>query len=82
MTTVPLIVRIAQDDPHVEQDALDGQALRLLREAMPDGWTFFCTACAGDVHFRVWARGQAEMSIHGATIAEAADACRAALEAR
>lgn len=73
----------AEKAAQYDQDLADGRALRLLLHALPKGWTFHVSECAGDVHLRVWdSLPVAHVSYHGATIAEAADACRVALEAR
>jgi predicted RNase H-like HicB family nuclease len=78
---------ILDADPHLAQDIADGQALRLLREAKPYG--FFLT-----IEESYHDRGGWLVTAHepegvasaeqgeGTTIAEAADACRKALEAR
>lgn len=79
--------RIWAADPDLDQDIADGQALRLLREALPDanhfvtvespfdgfGWTVSVDTIYHELSV---VRAEAD------TIAEAADACRKALEAR
>lgn len=88
-----VVMRLAMSDPDVERDAEDGRALRELREALgndhhgmsidviPEG-----RYRDGRSRFRVttWAllsSGKDPVKKFGATIAEAADACRKALEA-
>lgn len=68
-------------DATLAQDIEDGAALRLLREALPKAWTVYLTDCSSDVHIRVWDTTRTQISHHAPTIAAAADACRAALEA-
>ena len=67
----------------IKQDLEDGTALRRLREALPDGWTFdvFPAPTSGDVIVEVWAKSNAFQGANGSapTIAKAADRCRAAL---
>lgn len=80
-----LIERIAQEDPFAEQDARDGEALRRLREALPTG-TFLSASFPDECRWLVEVLDGVHMGDlvqrgDGATIAEAADACRAALEA-
>ena len=61
------------------QDRLDGAALRRLREALPD-WHVKVDAAAGYVEVKVLLHSQVMAQFWGATIAEAADKCREALE--
>ena len=86
----PLGAAIAalREDPSLAQDIADGQALRLLREALErraynamltfrdgDIWYVDVTDPAGpDVDSDSYV-----LTVDGATIAEAADACRSAL---
>jgi len=69
----------------IDQDAADGAALRRLREALPEGT--YASVVMGDPGYRqpygilLEMRGRYTASWYGAdTIAEAADACREALE--
>ena len=88
------ITTLLTADPDLAQDIADGEALRRLREALPEGWRMevrvnpfrrdplFVVACAiGPSR----GRGRAALfeSGHSMTgsIAAAADACRVALEA-
>jgi len=84
---------VTDDEPWpcdtAEQDRRDGAALRRLREALPEGWVAiagFGYTEPGTPEFEVdaWPHGrQAEQDWaigHGATVAEAADKCREALE--
>lgn len=79
---------ILRADPDLAQDIADGQALRLLREALPDGWEMSVDLYRDDLPGVQWkasayaARMPVARAAYGATIAEAADACRKALEAR
>lgn len=79
-------------DEHLSQDIADGQALRLLREACETAqpyrawflaeWSY---ARSGDQHVEVRVEkhvGDGSTRFRGATIADAADACRKALEER
>ena len=67
------------------QDALDGAALRRLREALPEGWTVAVSTEAASyrgawmVSRRRSGTDEAASEHYAATIAEAADACREAL---
>ena len=68
---------------HPTQDCLDGKALRLLREASPTYADVDVSAGAGVefVTVEVWDGGQQpKVRARAPTIAEAADACRTALE--
>ena len=82
------------DDPQVVafitgQDALDGAALRRLREALPNGWGFgIWTPALADTRGRTWMicaraksdlKGVHQLNVAADTIAEAADKCREAL---
>ena len=63
------------------QDALDGAALRRLREALPEGWRWTAFEEAGELHvLAVQPKDPPPtVDIHegiGDTIAEAADKCR------
>lgn len=58
-------------DEHLAQDIADGQAMRQLREALPDGWK--SVVILTPVVLPIGP---------DATIADAADACRKALEER
>ena len=66
------------------QDAKDGESVRLLREALPEHSFRFGLASAGRVRCYVTAylHGDVVCDSFGTTLAEAADACRAAIEAR
>lgn len=64
------------------QDARDGEALRLLREALPEGFDCEVTFMQGDVwEVSVYDGPDVVAQFTEATIAAAADACRADLEA-
>lgn len=70
-----------------EQDALDGAALRRLREALPEGWQLILEGpYPQSLSNKAWwveptpnVAGQMEADYGGTTIAEAADKCREAL---
>jgi hypothetical protein len=78
------------NDPTLEQDIADGQALRLLREACDRAepfraWFHVEYAWAMDQHWTVRVERHlkdVQWDFIADTIAEAADACRAALEGR
>ena len=65
-----LAAKVLAADPTLAQDIADGQAMRQLREALPDGWQ--SVVILTPVVLPIGP---------DATIAEAADACRKALEA-
>ena len=84
--------RIPAADPDLAQDLADGQALRLLREALPEGATIKSfwwrpkgvLSCTVMTEWSELPPGRKRYVHHrkngtGPTIAEAADACRAAL---
>ena len=89
MTHVPLVFRVAQDDRHVEQDALDGEAMRLLREvAAQRGWHRITAQWGDDEGGRpavvmVVCESTTDATLgrigSGRTLSAAADACREAL---
>lgn len=81
-------------DPTLAQDIADGQALRLLRDALPKGWDMTVRTFASRWCVEVWdpyyppgrddppQPRYLEIAGTAGTIAEAADACRKALEER
>ena len=84
-------ISVALDDP-APQDIADGQALRLLREALPSDWVMYVRDWSGPRWcVEVWDPYRSSYPPEppepwrleeADTIAEAADACRKALEAR
>ena len=73
------------------QDQEDGRALRELREALPNDWEAVPRITREDIAVEVWSPSgggsyfeppQPDIYKTGATIAAAADACRAALRER
>lgn len=79
------VVHILAVDPHLAQDIEDGAALRRLREALGEEWggPNVDGSFGGGWRVQVWTgRGAgAVITEKRSTIAEAADACREALEA-
>ena len=85
--TMATVEAIAYED----QDRADGEALRRLREALPERWGFTVSDYPGKTYLKdgqpaiqAMAWPDLDMPIpnverRGATIAEAADACRKAL---
>jgi hypothetical protein len=80
------LVRLLEQDGFTvarTQDARDGEALRLLREGLRQGYdltvsfTWMSSGCSVDV----WRHGSPKyaVSVQGPTLAEAADACREAM---
>lgn len=73
-------------DPHLAQDIEDGAALRRLREALPEN-TYFevespLDGFGWDITIESIYGGPSVAQAEGSTLAQAADACREAIEAQ
>lgn len=75
----------------LRQDLFDGAALRRLRDALPKDWEAVPRITRENIAVEVWSPSgggsyfeppQPDIYKSGATVAEAADACREALEAQ
>lgn len=82
--TADIARSILAADPTLAQDIEDGAALRRLREALQAGW--WLSVDGDDTGWRASAYPRSMVAMvtvgRGTTIADAADACRAALEQR